>query len=288
MRLNRKAIAEETMAIIEAGSYRVAGRTVTLDVPRAVAAARLVHAHDAPRPETGERATVLRLTPETTLEAARRLGPGVAALNFASAKNPGGGFLRGAHAQEEALARASTLYPTLRRFQAEFYDAHRAAGDARYSDRMIYSPHVQVFRDESGALLTDPYEVAFITSPAPNRGALAPDVDVSGALRTRAAKVLALAAAEGHRTLVLGAWGCGVFRNDPGEVADVWADLLDNAYSSGPGARAFKGPTSSGRPRTAPFSGVFEHVTMAVWDPSGTTPQYRAFAERFKEAQGAG
>ncbi|GAB2863243.1 TIGR02452 family protein [Actinocorallia aurea] len=264
MRVKRKAVAEQTVAILEAGSYRVGGRTVALDVPRAVAAARLVQPGGFAAPRRGPHGTVVELTPETTLEAARRLGPGVAALNFASAKNPGGGFLRGAHAQEEALARASALYPTLRRFQAEFYDAHRAAGDARYSDRMIYSPAVPVFREESGALLEEPYEVAFLTSPAPNRGALPPDVDVSALLRLRAAKVLSLAASEGHERLVLGAWGCGVFRNDPAEVAAVWADLLDG-----------------------PFAGAFAHVAMAVWDPGRATPQYRAFAGRFKERAGS-
>ncbi|ROO84690.1 uncharacterized protein (TIGR02452 family) [Actinocorallia herbida] len=263
MRLNRKAIAEETVAILAAGAYRVGGSTVTLDVPRAVAAARLVQPHGFAAPRKGAHDTVVELTRETTLEAARRLGPGVAALNFASAKNPGGGFLRGAHAQEEALARASALHPTLHRFQTEFYDAHRAEGDTRYSDRMIYSPGVPVFREESGVLLAEPYEVAFVTSPAPNRGALPPDVDVSPILRLRAAKVLSLAASEGHDTLVLGAWGCGVFRNDPAEVADIWAGLLEG-----------------------PFAGAFAHVTMAVFDPAGTTPQYRAFAGRFKERAG--
>ncbi|MCD0449878.1 TIGR02452 family protein [Actinocorallia sp. API 0066] len=258
MRLNRKAIAEQTVAILEAGRYEVDGATVPLDVARAVAAARLHQPDEFPEPRTGEHTTAVEVTRETTLEAARRLGPGVAALNFASAKNPGGGFLRGAHAQEEALARASALYPTLRRFQADFYNTHRAARDARYSDRMIYSPGVPVFRAESGALLPEPYDVAFLTSPAPNRGVLGPGADVSDVLRARAAKVLALAAGYGHTSLVLGAWGCGVFRNDPEEVAGIWADLLDG-----------------------PFSGAFARVTMAVWDPDGTTPQYLAFARRF-------
>jgi uncharacterized protein (TIGR02452 family) len=34
---------------------------------------------------------------------------------------------------------------------------------------MIYSPGVPVFRDDTGALLEEPYDVAFLTSPAPNR-----------------------------------------------------------------------------------------------------------------------
>lgn len=263
MRLNRRQIAEETVAILEAGHYEVGGRRVQVGerVAAAVEGARLYLPDGFAEPEgPARRETVVELTRETTLEAARRLGQGVAALNFASAKNPGGGFLRGAHAQEEALARASGLYPTLRRFQEDYYDFHRAARDLRYSDRMIYSPGVPVFRDETGALLDEPYSVSFITSPAPNRGALPPGSDVSDALRRRAWKVLALAAAEGHERLVLGAWGCGVFRNDPAEVATAWSELL-----------------------AGPFAGRFAHVAMAVWDPDGTTPQYRAFARVFRE-----
>ncbi len=260
MRINRRAIAEETVAILDAGFYRRGERTVRIgeDVAAAVKGARLVPPDGFAEPGPARHGTRVELTRETTLEAARRIGPGVAALNFASAKNPGGGFLRGAHAQEEALARASGLYPTLRRFQTDFYDLHRASGDLRYSDRMIYSPAVPVFRDESGALLDEPYRVSFITSPAPNRGALPPGTDVSGVLRRRAWKVLALAAAEGYERLVLGAWGCGVFGNDPAEVAATWSDLL-----------------------SGPFTGRFAQVVMAVWDPAGTTPQYRAFARVF-------
>jgi len=264
MRVNRREIAEQTMAILEAGAYSVNGRVVRIgdEAAASVEGARLYLPDEFPEP-TGPalHETVVELTRETTLEAARRLGPGVAALNFASAKNPGGGFLRGAHAQEEALARASALYPTLRRFQTEYYDFHRTARDLRYSDRMIYSPAVPVFRDETGALLDEPYPVSFITSAAPNRGALPPGTDVSTTLRRRAWKVLALAAAERHEHLVLGAWGCGVFRNDPTEMAQTWSDLLKGT-----------------------FSGRFAHVVMAVWDPKGTTPQYRAFADVFRQA----
>jgi len=262
MRVNRRKIAEETVAILEAGSYTVDGRVVRIgdDVAASVEGARLYLPDEFDEPAGPVRhETAVELTRETTLDAARRLGRGVVALNFASAKNPGGGFQRGAHAQEEALARASGLYPTLCRFQEDYYDFHRAAQDLRYSDRMIYSPAVPVFRDESGALLDEPFPVSFITSPAPNRGALPPGTPVSDVLRHRAWKVLALAAAEGYERLVLGAWGCGVFRNDPAEVATIWSDLL-----------------------SGPFASRFAHVTMAVWDPDGTTPQYLAFSRVFQ------
>lgn len=73
-------------------------------------------------------------------------------LNFASAKNRGGGFLNGANAQEEALVRSSTLYPSLKSSTAEpFYDLHRHDPQAGYySHAMIYSPNVLLLRDDDG------------------------------------------------------------------------------------------------------------------------------------------
>ena len=94
----------------------------------------------------------VEVTAETTLAAARRLGGDAACLVFASARNPGGGFLTGAQAQEESLARASALH-SCRQAAPQFYAVHRQQPDLRYSDRVIYSPSVPVFRDDDGTSL---------------------------------------------------------------------------------------------------------------------------------------
>jgi uncharacterized protein (TIGR02452 family) len=212
-------MATETMAIIEAGGYRSpAGRDVRIGggVRDAVAGTRLYLPDEtipAP-PRQGDEGPVTEVTNETSLSAARRLGPGTACLVFASAKNPGGGFLSGAQAQEESIARSSALPPCLAA-AGEFYSFHRRQGDLRYSDRVIYSPHVPVFRADDGTLLDEPYTVSFLTAAAPNLGAITASQPASApavprTLATRAARVLAVAAARGHRKLVLGAWGCGV------------------------------------------------------------------------------
>ena len=237
---SRRAIAQETVAILDRGSYTApSGRAVDIAgrLAGAVAATRLYRPAELTGlpPVLAEAAggTRVEVTGETTLTAARRLaGTGadeVCCLNFASAKNPGGGFLNGAHAQEEGLARSSGLYASLRT-AGEFYDFHRAQGDLLYSDHMIYSPGVPVFRDDAAA-------------------ARIPEV-----LRLRAARILALAYGNGHRRLVLGAWGCGVFRNDPAEVAAAFAGSLYGV-----------------------FAGRFERVVFAVWDTAPGAPRHAAF-----------
>lgn len=229
-----REIARQTVAITEAGGYRDgAGRWIPIAEVTAALAGTRHHLPAEPLVPAGDRATpAIEVTTETTLAAARRLAgdADVAALVFASARNPGGGFLTGAKAQEEGVARASALYGSLRTAEP-FYAHHRAEPDLRYSDRVIYSPRVPVFRDDGGVLLPEPYLVTFLTAAAPNLGAIQrnqPDraASVPEVLARRAARVLTVAATHGHRTLVLGAWGCGVFRNDPVTVAAAFATAL--------------------------------------------------------------
>jgi uncharacterized protein (TIGR02452 family) len=229
-----REIARQTVAICAAGVYHnAAGERVEIgeSVRAAVSATRHYLPDEAI--ESGSRRSaspLIEVTGESTLMAARRLGDGAASLVFASARNPGGGFLGGAKAQEESLARSSALYPCLLT-APDFYSFHRAEEDLSYSDRVIYSPGVPVFRNDKGELLDRPYRTAFLTAAAPNLGAIArnqPDraADVPAVLRRRATRVLRIAARHGHSSLVLGAWGCGVFRNDPEVVAAAFAEAL--------------------------------------------------------------
>ncbi|MEV4227036.1 TIGR02452 family protein [Streptomyces bobili] len=209
----------------------------------------------------------IEVTGESSLEAARRLADApVAVLNFASARNPGGGYLNGAQAQEEALCRGSALYTCLLR-APEFYDHHRAHRDPFYTDRVIHSPAVPVFRDDRGRFLSEPYTAGFLTAAAPNAGVVlrtAPEraSELPRALAVRAERVLETAAAHGYRRLVLGAWGCGVFRNDPAQVADAFRTLL------GPGGR---------------FERTFAHVVFGVLDRTPGSTVREAFAQAFLE-----
>ncbi|MFE5895654.1 TIGR02452 family protein [Streptomyces sp. NPDC056462] len=266
-----RGIAQQTEEIVAAGRYRAPdGREVSLEA--AIEAARdgtLMYGPDpVPVPQIPQRETFFEVTGESSLEAARRLGAGTAVLNFASARNPGGGFLNGAQAQEEALCRASALYTSLLGARA-FYDHHRAHRDPFYTDRVIHSPGVPVFRDDRGRLLQAPYTAGFLTAAAPNAGVIrrtAPQrtAELPGALATRAERVLETAVAHGYRRLVLGAWGCGVFQNDPAQVAGAFQGLL------APGGR---------------FAGAFEHVVFGILDRTPDSPVRAAFVRAFPEGR---
>lgn len=246
-------VAEETVAIVKAGFYDLpGGGTVNLlrTVGEAMVGTRLYGPGSvpAPRPVPGGGPPRFEVSGETTGAAAMRIteaGTPVVALNFASAKNPGGGFLRGTKAQEEDLARCSALHACLSKAPG-YYEANRACGDPLYTDHVVYSPEVPFFRDEHLRLLRHPYPLSVITAPAPNAGeSNAPREEVLGVLARRAGIVLDLAAHLAHRTLLLGAWGCGVFRNDPDDVAQTFFGLL-------------RGPR---------YAGLFDLVCFAVYDP---------------------
>ena len=132
------------------------------------------------------------------------------ALNYASAKNPGGGFLGGARAQEESLARSSGLYPCIN--GNPMYEYHRSGHDCMYSHYAIYSPGVPVIRDDEGWLFEKPVYCAFITSPAVNAGVVlqrdpSRRDEIRATMAERVDRVLAIAALKGHDVLVLGRVG---------------------------------------------------------------------------------
>ncbi len=280
--MSLRGVAQQTLEILERGGYPASDGSF-VDLAAAIAAAvdgTLLYTPReldvllaaGPSAREGVRAPIIEVTGELTQAAAQRLTldegcERIMLLNFASAKNAGGGFISGAKAQEEDLARASALYPCLLATRG-YYEANRACGHLVYTDHMIWSPEVPFFRIDAHELLDRPFLASVITAPAPNAGALGREwpaelagLDYADLLRKRAGLLLALAEDRGHRTVLLGAWGCGVFRNDPELVADAFGRWLES-------------------PR---FAGSFDRVVFAVWDRGHTNTE--AFARRFAEAR---
>lgn len=169
-------------------------------------------------------------------------GKKVCVLNFASATNPGGGVAWGSTAQEECLCRCSTLYANLTApaVWKPFYEAHRQQNNPLYNDDAIYTPNVIVFKSDSREPELLPENqwqpVNVITCAAPN---LRPDRDGHQRIRIsnqalhqlhvkRMYRILDIAAANENDVVILGAYGCGAFKNPP----DVVARAMKQAISA--------------------------------------------------------
>lgn len=187
----------------------------------------------------------------------------IGVLNFASAKNPGGGFLGGASAQEESLARSSGLYASLTK-DMTLYNHNRNHSTFLYSDYMIYSPQVSFWYNDAGETFEQPLYADVITAPAPNLGAMIQHQrmeemeHLEPVLKSRMDKVLCLAHQQQIECLILGAWGCGVFRNDSKTVARLFKEIIDEKYT-----------------------GCFRKIVFAVYDSSINQSKLHAFEEIF-------
>ena len=184
-----------------------------------------------------------------------------AVLNFASAKNPGGGFLGGASAQEESLARSSSLYASQTK-DWQMYNYNRGESTFLYSDYMIYSPETLFWFDDGGNTFAQPLVVDVITSPAPNKGAMLQHdrqsemAQIEKVFKSRIEKVLALAVVNKVETIILGAWGCGVFRNEPADVANYFKEIIENQ-----------------------FRHSFKEIIFAIYDSSEKKANFKIFEE---------
>lgn len=202
--------------------------------------------------------THVQVCNETTLQSGYRLikdGLKPLALNFANGVSPGGGFLYGALAQEESLCRASALYQTL--VGDPMYDFHQKRGLPDSTDWTIYSPDVPIFRNDDGTELDQPWTMSFLTSAAPV-ASMVGQPKSEKLLRQRIHRILAIASAYGYETLILGAWGCGAFHNDPYQTAHDFRKYLEDD-----------------------FSGHFAKVIFAITDWSTERRFLRPFAKVF-------
>jgi len=260
------ALGEDAISAIENGYY-INSNGSAVDwhpaVQHAINSKISIRPDDAlpTSPHEKRLATRITVVNENTLLTARRatqqsLRPLV--LNMANGIQPGGGFFHGARAQEETLCRSSALYATLK--NDPMYKTHSLRVLPDSSDWAIYSPGVPVFRDETGTSLDQPWLMNVITCAAP----YAPGVgqpDAANLLRQRIHRVLAIARAYGYRDLVLGAWGCGAFGNDPRQTALDFRSAFENE-----------------------FRGDFEQIWFSISDWSPERRFLGPFAEVFSEA----
>ena len=229
---------------------------------------------DIPAPRFEEKAQVIVTLNRSFEAAAQYMEQHVCVLNFASATNPGGGVTHGSSAQEECLCRCSTLYNCLntRAMWDGFYTPHRRSGNPLHNDDIIFTPNVQVLKDDDYQPLVDPFAVDVITCAAPNlREQPANPYNPSDGdakrinkdelyqlHKQRAHRILMVAAQNEAEVLILGAFGCGAFQNDPQVVARAYNDVL------------------------AEFGHHFRTIEFAVYCRPNDDSNYHAFKEIIK------
>ena len=275
--MSLKAVAKETIKILESGQYtnnsgqivnfaeeqKKAERETKLYTPE-----QLQKLLSQSNSNSGNQ-LLIEVVEERTQTAAHRLITSeecsdLVLLNFASARNPGGGFINGAKAQEEDLARCSGLYLCLLK-QPKYYQMNREQKSLIYTDHIIYAPQIPWFRTHRRKFLDNYFVASVITAPAPNAGQILrrdsnAQPRILEALQRRAGYVLTVARDNRHRNLLLGAWGCGVFRNNPLDVAGAFAGWLNSPE----------------------FQGCFDRVVFAIYDSTKEKMVLSAFKNYFE------
>lgn len=281
----RVRILRQTLKAAEDGCYTAGEREVKLpyDFER-IKAVRLYSAEQTAQlaqkgPAEGKRASGrIALSNQDTLEAALGLHrrreeheKPVLVLNFANPHRPGGGIRARPGTQEEHLCVKTTLLCSLETEEAwPFYQANLDCGTQAQKDAVLFSPGSVVIRNPDLSLREDPFPIAVMTVSAPIVSRMEPEElpGLEEILSRRIRGMLRAALEEGYSRIVLGAWGCGNFGNDPDVVARLFRDaLLENKYAGAAGSS-------------------FEEVVMAVLDLSEDQSRYRAFAAYFPEGEG--
>jgi uncharacterized protein (TIGR02452 family) len=170
-----------------------------------------------------EHETTIILNRKSTLECAKAI-ENVCVLNFASAISVGGGVKSGANAQEESICRASSLYYALM-LHPEYYEKN-IENQPLYTDWTIYTPNVLVIKDEFTGKHIDPFKISVVTCPAPYYHSVKDPSEIERIYNSRINVILSVMQENGHKDIVLGAWGCGAFGNDPILIAKAFRKAL--------------------------------------------------------------
>ena len=278
----RVRILRETMKAAEDGCYFLEEREVKLPFSfeqikevKLYSTEQIVQLSQLPLLGNGPARIVLRN--QDTLEAAfdlhrhrKESEKPVLVLNFANPHRPGGGIRSKPGTQEEHLCVKTTLLCSLETEKAwPFYQVNLDCGTHAQTDTILYSPNTVVIRNPDLSLREDPFPIAVMTVSAPIASRMEPEElpDLENILRKRICGMLRTAIEEGYTRLVLGAWGCGSFGNDPELVAELFHQaLIESNPMTGTG-----------------IVGYFEEIAMAVFDHSAEQRWYQPFARYFPE-----
>jgi uncharacterized protein (TIGR02452 family) len=242
----RKAVFLETVSIVNAGSYAINGKLIDIAGAEVLNHSTFFDAPPKLEPRIPEKVTSFTVIEADCLETAQLLlnmGEYPCVLNMASDRNPGGGVLNGAGAQEENIFRRTNLFKAMYQYAdyAEEYGLKRSPQQYPLNRNTggIYSDEVTVFRTSENngyALLKNPYRCAFVSVPAINH----PELEKHGGqlflarhlvepAKEKIRTILRIAGRYTHSALVLSAFGCGAFGNPPHHIARLFQEIFDEA-----------------------------------------------------------
>ena len=185
-------------------------------------------------------------------------------LNFASAKNPGGGVIKGSSAQEEEICRRSNLFFYLVAYSDKARDYGIVPKEPVYglnTGWIIYTPQVIFIKDKNYKLSFEPFCADVISCSALNRNQPEPRNGWEKETKRRMRNIFRIAYNNGCDSLVLGAWGCGVFKNPPEEMAKWWHEVILEPE----------------------FQNKFKNITFAILnDKNSVSNNYEIFKKEFE------
>ena len=253
--MNNIEILEETLQILDAGHYEVNGKEVKLRLSKKQMEASHVLLPADVQDIRGRELTRAAIPGQCRIgcvkqdsyvaaiemmrdrQNAEGHSKPVLVLNFANPVNIGGGVYKGAKTQEEDLCRRSSLLRSLEtQHSLRYYNYNRKLHTHMGSDAMIFSPEVEIFRDEHDGLMDGTVIVAVLTCAAPmiSYGLEGmSEREYQRMFYNRIAGVLKCVAYFGYEDLVLGAWGCGAFGNDAAVVSDLFCKALTEQIQNG-------------------------------------------------------
>ena len=214
-----------------------------------------------------------------------REGYNPAILNMASRRHPGGGVMLGAGAQEESLFRRTNLFRSLYQFTEDFinhvwykkYITPVSTGECYPLDRNfggIYTPGALLFREDEQhgyKLMESPECLSFISVAGMNRPKIKDATHIADDLiegtKNKMRTILRIGLRHGHDSLVLGALGCGAYRNPPSHIAKLFHEV-------------FEEPEFKNKYRLISFAILDDHNTHQAQNPEGN---YKPFADEFAE-----
>lgn len=288
MKFDNVQMLEDTLQIMQRGSYSKNGKTVNLklshgqmeecyvylpdDIKDICNRKDFEHVHVMGRVGVGcqnmDSFSMARKMYEHSFLFSKNRNPNVLVLNLANPVNPGGGVRRGAKAQEEDLCRKSSLLLSLESRAAErYYKYNKSLNTYMGSDAIILTPNVEIIKDDNGELLDESVIVSVMTCAAPmityGTEGLSKE-QYEGMVYDRICGMLKCAAYLGYQALVLGAFGCGAFRNDARVVSDLFYKALKEFNYDGMSAKDF-----------------FRRIEFAVLDKTQDKYNYNEFNRNF-------